>query len=382
MVRACFLEATVNEEFEAKTFKGTSVSAKKRLKVEEGNRAEALLGDAVVLVGAVAEKAGGVMDSVEVKALRSMLDKRQLRRKPFFQKIKELLRDVTQLLERGEFLKSFLGLAASLAKWKHTSPEALVAEVARMAAVLSGAFAHLQDVVCKVCFELVQMLVLRHYQSLTFVAYGSIAVLFATFRGLQINLHSLVSVLRHYHALVGFTCVMPPLGPPPAALSPTMSARSEEQFLDFCSFGRLYMLNHNLGGGVDNDDEDEVEGAEVRAAIAQATWVDTAPTRSPPVAPREEASAMSLVDEKQVEEWMKAKEQPPAGQAARRKQKRLAEAEAIPSNSFFSEFEERDRQAKKQLVEKKKKQTNNNNSKKNPDKTVPSKQNFLDMLRK
>ena len=146
-----FLEATVNEEFVPKTFKGSTQSAKKHLSVEDGSRADALLGDAVLLVGAVAEQAG-VMGSTEMQMLRSMLDKRQLRRKPFYQKIKELVRDVTQLLERGEFLKSFLAHSATLAKWKHTSPDVLVAEVARMAAVLSGAFAHLQDVVCKVRF--------------------------------------------------------------------------------------------------------------------------------------------------------------------------------------------------------------------------------------
>jgi hypothetical protein len=371
MARALFLEATVNEEFEAKTFKGTSVSLKKRLKVEEGNRAEAFLGDAVVLVGAVAEKTGGVMGSVEMKALRSVLDKRQLARKPFYQKIKELVRDVTQLLERGEFLKSFLGHAASLVKWKHTSPEPLVAEVARMAAVLAGACAYLQDVVCKVCYELIQMLVLRHYQPVTFVAYGSIAVLFCTFRSLQADFGALVSVLRSYHAVAGFSCAMPELPAVPAP-APLSSTRADEQFLDLCSFGRPYMLNHNLGGGEDNDD-DVADEVAVRAAIAQSTWVDDSPVAPPPLQTASTA-------EQQMEEWLRAKEsQPPApaGQAARRKQKRQEEAEVVPSNSFFSEFEQ---QAKKPHV--KKPDKSNNKSNKNNKSEGPSKQSFLAMLRK
>jgi hypothetical protein len=228
-----------------------------------------------------------------------------------------------------------------------------------------------------VCLELVRVLVTRHYQPLAFVAYGSISVLFVTFRNLEIALYSLVSVLRLYHTLLRFPCPMPPLpsdaAPTPLTLSAAAMGRSEEEFLDFCSFGKLHLLNHNLG--VDDGDEEEV-GAddEVAAVLSQSAWVDNAATAK---GKEESSSTTALVDEKQVEEWLKSREAKP-GQAARRKQKR-AEAEAeVPSNSFFSELEQRERQSKKQIVEAKK-------SKKKTSvggKAVPSKQNFLDMLRK
>ncbi len=385
-----FLDATCNETFAAKTFKATGESVKKRLKTEDGSRADALLGDVAVLVGSISEAAGGVVASKEMLVVKSVLLKRQLARKPFFQKTKELVRDVRLLLEDGLLFKAFLSHAAELVRWKHTAPESLLAQVAFTAATLIDSFAHLENVIRKVSLELIYVLRHRHYASLCISSYASIAIMFSVFRGIVLNLRSLVSVLQLYHNLVGFKCALPELSfPAPEPIS--ASQLNEENFLDFCSFGKLHLLKHNLGGGEENnEEEDEIklksEEAAISAALSQAKWID--------LEEEKKTSNSNSVDEKQIEEWLSGKgggnneTNKKLSQSEKRKLKREAE-EKIPSNSFFSEIEEREKSVKTQFgsakmakVETGQKNAPQINKKPKKSVSVPSKQNFLEMLRK
>jgi hypothetical protein len=135
-----------------------------------------------------------------------------------------------------------------------------------------------------------------------------------------------------------------------------------ESFMNFCSFGKLHMLNHNLGGGIDADDDDiDADLVVEQPKVLLPTWVDSAPSV--------ESKVTALVDEEQVKEWLESK----MDDKKKKKKKQEKREESAPSNSFFSQIEG----GKNKKVKKEKEQP-----KAQQKKQLATKSAFLDMLKK
>ncbi len=188
--------------------------------------------------------------------------------------MKELVRDVKLLVEKSSMLKSFVGLASDMARWKDTTPENVVEELFRLSRILCGAFEHLENVAEKVAVDAIIVIRMRHYPPLSISVLGSCAVLFGWFRQLKSHFASFCTALKLYHDLVGMRCVLTEV---PELPSP-ISRLDMEEFLNFCSFGNLHLLNHNLGGGVEVDDEEDLD---LKVEIPK--WIDTKADEKKPV---------------------------------------------------------------------------------------------------
>jgi hypothetical protein len=303
----------------------------------------------------------------EYQIITSVLLKKQLKRKPFYRKAKELVRDLGLFMD-SQYLTNMRAEFRDFRKWKFGIDETICVKVHESCPCIFQCLEHLKSVICKFGLQIFALVLKAHYPALFLILSGALGTLFCQI----VNIQNFLCKIQVQMMLL-FPLCFPESKQVLLKSSLEMqqideSNFNERRFLEFLSFGRSEMLPHEED--LDSDEEDEEAVPAGGAAqidpklLEKVQWKDDKKVRS-----------SKPLEKTEISNWISGKKRAKVEAAEEEGE------EPIVSNSFFAEFEKAEKKQKKEK-QKKRKMPKNISSvpKAAPKKSSVSKSDFMNSL--
>ena len=288
-----------------------------------------------------------LMPSQELLLIETVLLKRQLYRKGFYRKCREVSRDFRLLLD-STFLENLMNNMKDMEAFKSQAPVGLALYLAQQCHQLGQCFGHLRNVLAKLGQELFVTARYRHF-------IGTFKIMIPAAGSLLISAIEIQQCCVTMCTSMHYFCETLKCESDERYLTPVQVPEySEVGFLNWLSFDHEHLVLENLGG-IEEDENDQLKAtgetgegeqesktrnADFNSTLLQElTWKDET----------QKIEAPKEVDEEQVQKWLEKKKHEP--KKSKKKRPAAIQEEEDPffaSNSFFADFNVAEKKPKQQ----------------------------------